>query len=453
MYVVRLGYAFIMALTAYSQPDVASFSLVCRVPTTRFILWVELECSLFYFLSDHWNRVYACKQSCRSKPHSIRRSPGSRKGATAKSTVNLGLGSTSTIMGENKATRAPSLGDYKYEALEKRQIRVVHLYPTKGSGLMYCTIERVSIDDNPTFEALSYTWGTSPGRYQIQVGASVLSIGKNLAVALRTLSSGDKLRTIWIDAICIDQSNAAERNHQVRFMKDIYTRASSVVIWLGEAADGSDALLDYLDTLDASSALVEHRAWIDYEEEWSWDKGVSFQQPPVAQETVDALLCRPWFGRVWIQQEAAVNAHTKVQCGSKTVTWDQLFSLVWDYQKPSGEGFAKDQFSIDALRSSVLITLIQSYRYPDISTLLLDILRDCTYAGATDPRDRIFGIQNLARDPDLDKLLLEPDYNDDVVVVYTKLAKRYLATQGPFILGWAGRNNQYFPELPSWAPD
>jgi hypothetical protein len=214
---------------------------------------------------------------------------------------------------------------------------------------MYCTIERVSIDDNPTFEALSYTWGTSPERYQIQVGASVLSIGKNLAVALRTLSSGDKLRTIWIDAICIDQSNAAERNHQVRFMKDIYTRASSV---------GSDALLEHLDTLDASSALVEHRAWIDYEEEWSWDKGVSFQQPPVAQETVDALLCRPWFGRVWIQQEAAVNAHTKVQCGSKIVTWDQLFSLVWDYQKPSGEGFAKDQFSIDALRSSVLISRV-----------------------------------------------------------------------------------------------
>jgi hypothetical protein len=211
--------------------------------------------------------------------------------------------------------------------------------------------------------------------------------------------------------------------------------------------------LDYLDTLDASAALVEHRAWIDYDEEWSWDKGVSFQQPPVAQESVDALLCRPWFGRVWIQQEAAVNAHTKLQCGSKVVTWDQLFRLVWDYQKPSGEGFAKDQFSIDALRSSVLITLIQSYRYPDISTLLLDILRDCTYAGATDPRDRIFGIQNLARDPDLDKLLLEPDYNDDVVVVYTKLAKRYLTTQGPFILGWAGRNNQYFPELPSWAPD
>jgi hypothetical protein len=89
MYVVRLGYAFIMALTAYSQPDVASFSLVCRVPTTRFILWVELECSLFYFLSDHWNRVYACKQSCRSKPHSIRRSPGSRKGAIAKSTQSI----------------------------------------------------------------------------------------------------------------------------------------------------------------------------------------------------------------------------------------------------------------------------------------------------------------------------------------------------------------------------
>jgi hypothetical protein len=356
-------------------------------------------------------------------------------------------------MAENKPAHAALLEDYKYEPLDDRQMRLVHLYPTRRDGLMYCTIEHVSIDDNPSFEALSYTWGTSAEQFHIQVGVSVLSIGENLAMALRTLSSMDKLRIIWVDAICIDQSNASERNHQVRFMKDIYTRASSVLIWLGEAADGSDALLDYLDTLDASSALTEHRAWIGYDENQSWDKRVSFQQPPVPQESVDALLCRPWFGRVWIQQEAAVNVHTKVQCGSKVVTWDQLFSLVWEYQRLSGEGFAKDQFSIDALWSSVLITLIQSYRYPDRSTLLLNILRDCTYAGATDPRDRIFGVQNLARDPDLNKLLLEPDYNNDVLVVYTELAKRYLTTQGPFILGWAGRNNQCFHELPSWAPD
>jgi hypothetical protein len=59
----------------------------------------------------------------------------------------------------------------------------------------------------------------------------------------------------------------------------------------------------------------------------------------------------------------------------------------------------------------------------------------------------------LARDPNLDKLLLEPDYNADVVTVYTDLAKRYLATQGPLILSWAGRNNQRFQELPSWVPD
>ncbi|KAF9869981.1 hypothetical protein CkaCkLH20_12590 [Colletotrichum karsti] len=342
--------------------------------------------------------------------------------------------------------------EYQYKTLESRQIRLVYLHPSNRETIN-CTIEHVSIDENPTFEALSYTWGTAMERFIINVGSASLSVGKNLAVALRALVSSDEPRAIWIDAICINQNDALERNHQVRFMKDIYTRARSVLVWLGEAADGSDAVMDYVGSLDPTSALTEHRAYVDYNDTWTWEKGDPFQRPPVPQGDVDALLCRPWFSRVWIQQEAAVNAVTKVTCGSKCVTWNQLFSLVWSYQKPSGTGFAKDAFHIDAMASSILIMMIQSYRYDDIETLLLDILRDCTYCGATDPRDRIYGVQNLAKDPDLDKLLLEPSYDISVPAVYTDLAKRFLTSQDTFILSWAGRSNQRSRDLPSWVPD
>jgi hypothetical protein len=36
----------------------------------------------------------------------------------------------------------------------------------------------------------------------------------------------------WIDALCIDQSNVAERNHQVQLMKDIYSKVCCTQIFV-----------------------------------------------------------------------------------------------------------------------------------------------------------------------------------------------------------------------------
>lgn len=53
-------------------------------------------------------------------------------------------------------------------------------------------------------------------------------------------------RTIWVDAICINQSDVKERNHQVHIMQRIYTNAASVVVWLGPADGSSRAAMDFI---------------------------------------------------------------------------------------------------------------------------------------------------------------------------------------------------------------
>ena len=55
--------------------------------------------------------------------------------------------------------------------------------------------------------------------------------------------------------MCINQNDPTERDHQVAFMKDIYTRASRVLVWLGTAADDSDAVMDYIQTINPSLDL------------------------------------------------------------------------------------------------------------------------------------------------------------------------------------------------------
>jgi hypothetical protein len=46
-----------------------------------------------------------------------------------------------------------------------------------------------------------------------------------------------------VDALCIDQSNLLERNHQVLLMKRIYAQASLVLVWLGPAHEDSHTII------------------------------------------------------------------------------------------------------------------------------------------------------------------------------------------------------------------
>ena len=65
-------------------------------------------------------------------------------------------------------------------------------------------------------------------------------ITTNLEAALRYLRDPEKEKAVWIDAICINQSDVEERNAQVHFMKKVYSKTMYVRVWLGEAADDSD---------------------------------------------------------------------------------------------------------------------------------------------------------------------------------------------------------------------
>jgi hypothetical protein len=95
----------------------------------------------------------------------------------------------------------------------------------------------------PGYEALSYVWHDyewarirSPDAFSLQVGDRDIRITRSLALALFY----DPCRpcVLWVDAVCIDQSNNIERNHQVQQIYTIYSLARRVLIWLGD--DGLD---------------------------------------------------------------------------------------------------------------------------------------------------------------------------------------------------------------------
>ena len=66
---------------------------------------------------------------------------------------------------------------------------------------------------------------------------------------------------MWIDAICIDQSNLKERSEQVRCMRLIYQKARRIVVWLGEADAQSTLAMDTLERLGPRQDNITRFCW------------------------------------------------------------------------------------------------------------------------------------------------------------------------------------------------
>lgn len=145
-----------------------------------------------------------------------------------------------------------------------RTIRILELLPSalKWSGIQ-TSLRAVPLDHIPIYEALSYTWGTEPPIHRIFCNGQNFAIRPNLFHALRRLRYRTKPRLLWIDAICIDQDNADEKNLQIPLMRSIYMSASQVLVWLGEEANDSSkamALMHKLSKIDEDDFGENSRA-------------------------------------------------------------------------------------------------------------------------------------------------------------------------------------------------
>jgi len=135
----------------------------------------------------------------------------------------------------------------------KHEIRVLTiLNQLSDEGLVDCSIESISLDDQPEFTALSYCWGAPQPAGAIRVNGVPCYVTPNLAAVLRPLRFTKDAGTIpiWIDALCINQSDLDERGAQVAMMMFIYAQAECVHVWLGDkmgpSADAMETLQQVL---------------------------------------------------------------------------------------------------------------------------------------------------------------------------------------------------------------
>jgi len=129
---------------------------------------------------------------------------------------------------------------YTYQSLAKHQIRLLRLDPGRDEDIIEGSLEIVGLRDSPAYEALSYEWGLPDKSREAIIDGSVIPITESLFRALQDLRlRNGKSRVLWADAICINQDDIDERQHQVSVMGAIYRQASRVITYIGPETDDS----------------------------------------------------------------------------------------------------------------------------------------------------------------------------------------------------------------------
>jgi Heterokaryon incompatibility protein (HET) len=108
------------------------------------------------------------------------------------------------------------------------EIRLLYLQPRDHSDTIAGMLMHVKLSEKPAYEALSYEWGKKEVKL-IQLNGEKFQVRENLFNALSKLRHQFTPRFLWIDALCIDQNDLNERNHQVPQIVRIYSQAQSVI--------------------------------------------------------------------------------------------------------------------------------------------------------------------------------------------------------------------------------
>lgn len=372
--------------------------------------------------------------------------------------------------------------------LSEHEIRLLSIEP--GHGEISCSLTPHLLDSHITYDALSYAWGDDRKDCPISCNDKLLYVTKSLFGALRQLRSNRQTAQLWVDAVCINQADNAEKSLQVGIMRKIYENAQHVRVWLGPAEEEKDeAGLELLRRIHKRCGIIRPD---DTTMDHSSLEDLKF---PGAKDpcwkSVLQILHRPYFTRIWILQEFLLARRCTILLGHHSIDGDAVLSFASATQKymglqdalrfntyvnatwvvdsawvdqPLGAGLtphskgSTSQIKIPAACYPSFISLwVLKYKLRLFGGCHIRVLLDYTKMfKATDPRDLIFALVGLTSDLDSDFRKRLVDYNKSLRDVHIELARwfiRHQRSNESIILSYAGNPGERIDSVPSWVPD
>ncbi|CZR53667.1 uncharacterized protein PAC_03547 [Phialocephala subalpina] len=357
-------------------------------------------------------------------------------------------------------------------------IRLLYLEPADDpcEGIR-CSILQTNLIDNPRFKALSYVWGGPGTTVPIRVNGSRYYVTPNCHTALQRLRElGES--PLWIDAICINQDDKAEKARQIPLMGEIYSQARQVLVWLGltgvEARDFGEAEENLAFKL--LGAFVDYGGHSESDFDISCDEflgiAMSGASPEKSWSALKCLLGHKWFTRLWVHQEATLatdcmifTKHHSMSYHTFLVVACHLISTNLKRKGQPGLFLAdikyrelQDNLTTITWRAAPTFRKLGLEKRFDSSneeteTSLLDDLRSTTIFNCSDPRDRIYAILDLIQNQKIKEQIVV-DYNLPLNRVYADATRAFIqATNSLSILCNAAGASLETEEdpLPSWV--
>ncbi|KAI9154865.1 Heterokaryon incompatibility protein [Paramyrothecium foliicola] len=263
-------------------------------------------------------------------------------------------------------------------------------------------------------------------------------------------------RILWIDALCINQSDIAERNSQVRMMGTIYASSAEVLAYLGPEYNDSDLAFDFFETMPA-----------DIDRHWDPKKYPELKSVYTLDHTiaVNDLFERAWWQRVWTVQESVLCPKLRIICGPRQLPADQLFAVgkgwfrhlytccqdTWYeiFKSTAGQpGLGDVCTALGKLGDMRAAT--EQFKFGQILSKFMS--RNCS-----DPHDKLYGLLGFASKEEA--AFIVPDYSKPVAEVFEAAALGLMQCTNSLDLlsmrlpATTVSSGRLVSDLPAWVPD
>ncbi|KAF7559809.1 hypothetical protein G7046_g4351 [Stylonectria norvegica] len=396
------------------------------------------------------------------------------------------------------------LPEYSYTPLRPGEFRIVHLHAGEEADPIIVSVEVVDTFHHCA-NAVSYVWGDNERVHRIYAGKAIIThvpdsitihmapseklsgymlVTDNLRQLLQAVRSKDSYIPLWVDSMCINQNDIAEKTSQVQQMTSFYGVASCTIIYLGEHDRTMQMAFVAIQVLAAMANWETEKLPRFLSSGWPTTlrhKEMIYKNypPRIGPETWQehdpweafmAFLRLPWFHRMWIMQEVVISRNPVIVTSSSILSWDTLLEACRVVERgnmhevDAGRVHINIPLHLEMQRQSLrnFITASEKGPVPDDSELMREMVeknhflvlqvrtRGCR---ATDPRDHVFAILGIAKGGG--DYLPKADYSLSLVEVYVRISYAWYKNQNRRPLTWLSCVNGSYDaaDLPSWAPD
>ena len=405
-----------------------------------------------------------------------------------------------------------SLQDYQYKPLDfdTHEIRLLRMDWTSSedSEVSY-SLEHASLIDPGSYIAVSYCWGDLTTTHRIRLEEGIIRITSNLHSALRAVrnlkfkSEHNAITRLWVDAICINQTDGQERSQQIRNMRQIYAKAEEVVACVGPfggevVSEGTIACLSTIRgwayssnltddqrekkleatrkrmnssplqrfelTLQDSITKQEKRARVQEAEALAREKSaIRASRNRSAPENLEAVwmeedlkefnlfFSQPYWKRVWVIQELTVGSKVTVLYGGLEFTWNDVATFFSMLKRAAPSiGGAQDGW----LGPEHLVEFRDRFVVKRKPIGLLEALNLSRGTLATDPRDKIFALLGLCHD--WSTFVPVPNYKQPLESIMADMNKTLMTFNKSLdlvcIKGISSLGEEML-DMPTWGPN